>query len=211
MKESVPSPRPRGRPRSASVRVAVHAAARRLLREKGYGGVTMEGLARTAGVGKPTLYRWWPTKAALYLELYREGAPGVFQVPDHGRLADDLDQLVRGVAAALSEPLQREAMAGMFAEAQLHPETFPEFQAGLLGMRRQVLLRILARAQARGELPGDLDPLLFGDLLFGPLIYRLLVRHAPLDDDFARRVVEQVLQQSRTRPPWRWVRRAPTP
>ena len=208
MKSTPPPARPRrpGRPRSQAARHAVLAAARRLLREKGYGAVTMEGLARASGVGKPTLYRWWPSKGAIYREAYAIDAADFLGSVDTGGLESDLRAILDGIVRLFANSRNGEALAGMFAEAQLHPETFPDFQSGILGMRAKGLARALRLAQGRGELPADFDAVLAGDLIFGPVLYRLLLRHGPIDPPFARTLVDQFMQHARTRPAWRHLR-----
>src|SRR5438270_5714664 len=106
-----------GRPRSEEARRAVLTAAARLVRRHGYGSLTMEAIAREAGVSKQTVYRWWPQKAAVVLEALNEAARAVAPIPDTGSLESDLRLFIRRTVAGASR--NRRMLAGMMAEAQL--------------------------------------------------------------------------------------------
>lgn len=188
---SRPSPARRGRPRSRASQAAVIRTARRMLTQLGYGGVTIDALARESGVGKPTIYRWWPSKGAIYREMYTADAADFLGSVDTGSLEKDLRVILRGVVRLFTDGVHGEAMAGMFAEAQLNPETFADFQQGIFAMRAHGVRRTFELARQRGELPAKFDPVLAGDLLFGPILYRLLLRHAPLDRRLADRLVRE--------------------
>src|SRR4051812_17961042 len=84
-----------GRPRSEEARRAVLAASAHLVERDGYGTLTMEGIARSAGVSKQTVYRWWPSKAAVVLEALNEGAELLAPDPDTGSLESDLRPFLR--------------------------------------------------------------------------------------------------------------------
>ena len=184
----------RGRPRCSDAHQAVLNAARKLLEQKGYGGVTMEGIARESGVGKPTIYRWWPTKGAIFREIYvLDGADFLGDSPAKD-LETDLRRLVRGLCKLYTTTPHGKALAGMFAEAQLDPRTRPDFASGLQSLREKGLQGALKRAIARGELPKDHDLDLGSDTLFGPVLYRLMNEGRPLNRAFADAVVDGYLR-----------------
>jgi AcrR family transcriptional regulator len=192
-------PAARGRPRCPDAHQAVLAAARKLLEEKGYGGVTMEGIARESGVGKPTIYRWWPTKGAIFREIYvMDGADFLGERSADHDLETDLRRIVRGLCRLYTTTPHGRALAGMFAEAQLDPRTRPDFVTGLQSLRQKGLQGVLRRAIARGELPKDHDLDLGSDTIFGPILYRLMIEGRPLNRAFADALVDGYLKGLRS-------------
>ena len=96
---------PRGRPRSERSRRAILDAAAELLTERGYAAITIEGVAARAGVGKTTIYRWWSTKADIYIDLYSELALRIVPPPDTGDYVRDLVILVQGAFKLYRDPV----------------------------------------------------------------------------------------------------------
>ena len=152
----------------------------------------MEGISRRAGVSKQTLYRWWPTKAAIILEALKEAATVIAPAPETGSLDTDLGlflrQTVKGAAGTNTRLL-----AALMAEAQRDDSFAQSFQAEFLAVRRQVLREVLERARSRDEIAAWADIDLVVELVFGALWYRILARHEPLDDRFADRLSQAVL------------------
>jgi AcrR family transcriptional regulator len=182
-----------GRPRSEEARHAIHAAALRLVAGGGYGALTMDALAAEAGVGKQTLYRWWPSRAAIMLEVIRELATMHIPEPDTGSLRRDLKQfLALTFRVQGQEPAVLPLLRGLMADAQLDPSFLTELRAGLLEPRRAALRAVFVRAKKRGELRPRCDVELCIDLAFGVLWYRVLVGHAPLDDGAAAKLADAV-------------------
>jgi AcrR family transcriptional regulator len=180
------------RPRSEKARQAVLGATKELLDEQGFGALTMEGIARRAGVGKQTVYRWWPSTAEVVLEMGNELAAAVVADPDHGSLEADLRAFVRRSVAGLRGRNARIA-SGVMAEAQLD-ETFGErLRTGFLARRREALRRVLERGRDRAEVDPDVDLDLLVDLMFGALWYRVLAQHAPLSRRFADQLTDALL------------------
>ena len=83
---------------------AILAATRDLVREHGYAALTIEGVAARAGVGKQTIYRWWPSKGAVAIEAFLDEVQTAIEFPDSGDLRRDLAALLASVAALLSDP-----------------------------------------------------------------------------------------------------------
>jgi AcrR family transcriptional regulator len=162
------------------------------LERHGYGGLTMEGIARAAGVSKQTVYRWWPTKAAVLLEALNERASAIAPDVDRGSLEADLRAFVRRTVAG---PTGRNApvLTGLMAEAQLDEDFAETFREGFLARRRAALKGLLERARRRGEVNDDTDLDLLVDFVFGTLWYRLLSRHAPLNRRFADALTDALL------------------
>lgn len=182
----------RGRPRSAGCHEAVLGAVASILASEGYGAVTIEGVARQAGVGKQTIYRWWRSRAEVVLEAYATHAESMLPVPDRGSLREDLEAFM--VAAFLRlNAVSGPTMRGLMADAVLDPEFLELMREVLIARRRDSLRQLLERGSARGELVPGTDLELLIDLLFGALWHRLLLCHAPLDEAFAQQVVGVVL------------------
>jgi len=183
-----------GRPRSEAARQAISAAAMAELTERGYAALTIEGIAARAGVGKQTIYRWWPSKADLVLEALLDLSATRVAVPDEGSLPADL---VGFLEETFRQRGQRPVLVGLMAQALLDPVFAVAFRDRFLFGRRAVLRQILDRAAKRGEIAPDIDPELVIDVVYGVLWYRLLLDHAPLDDEAGRRLAELVVRAVR--------------
>lgn len=178
----------RGRPRSETARRAVLDAALELCQRDGYQALTIKGIAETAGVGRQTVYRWWPTKEAVLLDALRDLAlRGSEQLdPDSGDTLRDVETLL-DATFALTQRLTGKALVGLMAEAQHDPALSARLQGTVIGPRREALRTVLARGVARGELSdGALSLDLAVDFAFGTMWYRLLSHHAPVDTQLAR-------------------------
>ncbi|CCB71231.1 TetR/AcrR family transcriptional regulator [Streptantibioticus cattleyicolor] len=174
-------------------RDAILQAAGDLCREQGYAAVTMEAIATRARVGKPTLYRWWPSKGAVFLDvvLDRIVEPAV-QLPDTGDIARDLRTWIRGFADLFTDPHARQLLVGLLGAAQTDAELATmlreKIQRPLQASNRE---RITA-AQSAGQLPA-MDPVLLEELLISPPWYRLLVSGEPVTPAYADALVDAVL------------------
>ncbi len=181
-----------GRPRSEAARRAILRAAHDLLARAGCAGVTMEAIAQRAGVSKATLYRWWPSKAAVLMDAFLETATPCRNTPDTGCLREDLRRQMRAAVQALSGPDGR-SLASALAEAQADPQAAARFRASYLVPQQAGVHAMLARAQACGELRAEADLDTVTDALYGPLYFRLLAGHAALTPCFAEALVEVAL------------------
>jgi AcrR family transcriptional regulator len=150
-----------GRPRDERAREAIHAAALELLAKDGYGALTIDAIARRAGVGRQTIYRWWSSKADVVLEALSAEA-------DAAVVATSLRTFLRATFASATRfaPM----LTGLMAHAQLDPAFHDRFVAEFIERRRTALAEHI-----EAELPG-LDPALAADVVFGALWYRLLTR-----------------------------------
>lgn len=185
--------------RQNRTRDVVLAATERILRDDGYAHLTMERVAAESGVAKTTLYRRWPTKAALCMELYLEIAGRELHVPDTGDLAGDLRVIADAVVRLQTRTIAGPAFLGLIAEAQINPESRRAFVAEFAERRRTVTREVLARAKRRGEIPRDADIDLIIDALGGAVTFRLLQGHAPLTKKFTKALVELVLYGCKTK------------
>jgi AcrR family transcriptional regulator len=184
----------RGRPRSEKARQAILDAAAELLLARGLAAVSMDAVAERAGVSKATIYRWWPTKESLALDaLYTEWAAARPYPRDTGSLRGDLLSLLRPwVQMASSRPYGR-VITALLTESQTDPVFAAEYRQRLVEPRRDQARAIFRRAIERGEIAAGTKVEVALDLLYGPLYHRLLHGHAPLDDRFARDVIDMVL------------------
>jgi AcrR family transcriptional regulator len=187
---------PRRRPWRTRERAV--AAAAGILRHDGYAGLTMERVAAESGVAKTTLYRRWPTKAALCMDLYLDVAERELRDPEAGDVARDLKEIAAAVVRLQTRTVAGPALIGLIAEAQLSPETGQALLAEFAERRRAVTRRVLARAIERGEIRPDTDIALMIDALGGAVTFRLLQRHAPLTRAFTDALVDLVLSGCRT-------------
>ena len=185
------APLPGARPRRSRARLLECAA--EILRRDGYTGLTMERVCAGSGVAKTTLYRHWPTKAALCMDLYLEEAGRELRDPDTGDVASDLRQIVAGVVRLQTKTVAGPAFLGLIAEAQINPASRAAFLAEFAERRREITRRVLQRAVQRGQVRADVDIDLVIDTLGGAVTFRLLQGHAPLGPKFADALVALVL------------------
>lgn len=193
-----PATHDRGVRRQTKTRERVLAAASRILSDEGYSRLTMERVAAESGVAKTTLYRRWPTKAAVCMDLYLDVAGHELQVPDTGDVSGDLRQIANAVVHLQTRTVAGPAFLGMIAEALVNPDTRAGFLAEFAERRREVTRSVLKRAIQRGEIRAGTDLDLVIDALGGAVTFRLLQGHAPLTTKFTDRLVALVLARCAT-------------
>lgn len=180
-----------GRPRSDAAREAILAAALGELQDRGYGALTVEGIAARAGVGKQTIYRWWPSKADVVLEAALVAAAARIPTGDKGSLELDLRSFL---TATFRQRDQQPVVVGLMAQSLLDAEFAIKFRERFLFARRAALRDVLLRARGRGEIFDTVDVELLIDVVFGVLWYRLLIGHAPLTPSAARQLTDLVVR-----------------
>lgn len=174
----------RGRPRSEESEEAILAATIQLLTEKPLRDISMEEIARKAGVGKATIYKWWPSKAYVALDAFLRKTNQMMPIPDTGSVRRDILERVRSLVAFYSSPAGQ-IMGQFVAESQIDKEFASLFRQQFLKPRREAAGIIFDRGIERGEIDQKLDREFVLDMIHGPAIYRLIVGHAPLDDKLA--------------------------
>ncbi|GAA4205366.1 TetR/AcrR family transcriptional regulator [Microbispora amethystogenes] len=167
-------------------------AALRLLAERGYEGLTIEGVAERSGVNKTTIYRWWPSKAALLGTALVEARALDFEVPDTGSLRGDLRALLRGLARLLTTPPAADIAVAALGAAAGNPDLAAAVK-GFFADRFARELPMFERARERGELDASADPMLIMDMLAGAVWLRVVFRQLPLDEGFTDHAVTAVL------------------
>ncbi|MFB9839219.1 TetR/AcrR family transcriptional regulator [Actinoallomurus acaciae] len=185
--------------RSEQARRAVLEAADDLLAERGFAGVTIEGIAARAGVAKQTIYRWWSSKVDVLIEAFVDDMAQHLTPPDEGDLESELRTHLRRSARFLTRSDPGAVFRALAGQAQHDPEMAERFRTECLGPQRALDRRPLERAIERGELPPDTDVDFALDQLVGPLYYRVLVTGHPVPEEFTDALVERFLAPFRTR------------
>jgi AcrR family transcriptional regulator len=185
--------RRRGRPADPKVRAVILAAARKLLDQGGLAAVTMERIAALAGVGKPTVYRHWPNAHAVAMAAFLDTATTPEPGPRLAVAVDDLRAQLAAIAAAFAARTGRNVRA-MIAASEGETELAKAFRSHFIAASRAVGRDLLERAVAEGGLRQGLDLEVTLDLIYGPLYYRLLVGHAPLDAAFTDALLDHALR-----------------
>ena len=183
--------------RSERSRRAILAAATDLVHEVGYRRLTIEAIAARAGVGKQTIYRWWPSKGAVVLDGFLAAVnedPDDLSLPDTGDVAADLRGVVRAIVAELADPKLSGTTRALMTEMQEDAEFADMVRERLLGPQLQAIADRLRAAQQAGQLRADLDLPVAVELLVGPLYHRWLLRTAPLTEAYADTVTDLAMR-----------------
>ncbi|MFC9501167.1 TetR/AcrR family transcriptional regulator [Streptomyces sp. NPDC056982] len=182
-----------GRRRNEAARRAILDAALRLLADADGAPVTVETIAREAGVGKQTLYRWWPSKGAVLLDALTDRAEQDVPAPDTGSLRDDLRAVVAATFEEASAPPTAPALRTLAREAARDPH-LADLMREFTGARRAALREVLERGRERGELSKGRDLDLMVDQVYGVFWYRFLLGHAPLDERTATDLTDSLVR-----------------
>lgn len=180
-----------GRPRRRATDLAILDAALELVAERGYDGLTMEGIAARAGVAKTTVYRRWSSRDEV-LEAASEQFVTAIGVPDTGTIRGDLLELLESAIRVYSG-LPGRVMPGLVSAMAQQPSLARRVREGFLASRRSALRAVLHRGIERGELRPEIDVEITLDLLGGPLMYRLLVTGQAVDAETAAGLVDTLL------------------
>ncbi|MCB1616452.1 MAG: TetR/AcrR family transcriptional regulator [Pseudomonadales bacterium] len=182
-----------GRPRSQASHDAIITACLKLFREKPYGEVSIEAIATEAGVGKATIYRWWPNKLALAIDVLMEQ----LHLPEFQYSGKNIRRhLLKGLKACHENMLQgdlAQVISGVVADCQRDEKLREQFYEGFFAKLREIGMRDLAHAMALGQLSDKLDRDVFLDQLFGCLYYRVLIANKPVDDKYLQTLIDNLL------------------
>jgi AcrR family transcriptional regulator len=198
MKKTSPARR-KGRPplQTAASHAAIVDAVYALLEEKSVRDLTIEEVAKRAKVGKPTIYKWWSTKATLVLAMLCERMAPKLEKPTGLTAEESLHFRVRRLIDAFNGPFGK-IVAGLIAEGQSEPAVLQEFFDRWVSPRRNATIADLQRGKNAGELRSETEPELLNDAIFGAIYYRLLLRSGPLTRRFGEELVEQVIRGHRS-------------
>lgn len=180
-----------GRRRNDAAREAILDAAFRLLSDPAGRAVTIDAIAAEAGVGRQTIYRWWPSKGAVAADALVRHAQVVVPERETGSFTGDLEAFFADSFAALENPGMSGRLRQIVAAAQ-HDEHVARVLADFTKVRRAALRAVLERGKASGELAPDANLDMLADMAYGVLYYRLLVGHAPLDEKAARSLAAEL-------------------
>ena len=186
--------RPPGRPRSEESRQSILRSTLKLLKQKGgFAELSIEAIAADANVGKTTVYRWWPTKAALVADAFSASADEELRFPNTGSVESDMSLQMRRLIRIFRSK-RGKVVAALLAGGQSDPELIEAFRDRFLWPRRKQAYKTLQRGIDRGELPADSDLDLVLDSLYGPIYMRFLIRHDQLEESFADEICGLVLE-----------------
>lgn len=173
---------------------AINRAALEMLAEVGIGRLSMEAVAKRAGVGKSALYRRWPSKTAMTISVLSEFSVEFAATPDTGSLRSDIRESVDALRVWLDHPLFSRILPDLVAESGRDPE-LAELHTTMIGIpRRDRAAEIFARARDRGEIADDADIELAMDLLAGPVYWRSAVRAQPVDSAYLDSVTDAIVK-----------------
>lgn len=177
-----------GRPRDPAIDSAVREATLTLLRERGYANLSIGEVARAAGVPRPAIYRRWPSKRHLVVDVLAETI-GANPTPDTGNLRRDLVKGIDTIRSALTDKGFGVLLPALVADLDNDNDLRTAFLGDVFIARRDSTEKMLRSAMERGEVRADVDMQFILDTLAAPLYFRALFQHAPID----RRLVEQTV------------------
>ena len=187
-----------GRPRSEQARQSILCSTLKLLQAKGFADLSIQAIAAEADVGKATVYRWWPHKAALVADAFLSSAEQELRFPDTGSVRADMQLQMKRLVRILKGH-RGHIVAALIGGGQSDPELIRAFRERFVRPRRQEAYATLRRAIDRGELPRNLDLDLTLDALYGPIYMRFLFRHDCLSGHFVNEICDLVLDGLATR------------
>ncbi|HEX8730525.1 MAG TPA: TetR/AcrR family transcriptional regulator [Ktedonobacterales bacterium] len=173
--EEPPQRRP-GRPRSAEAEQAIIEAALRELADEGLAGMSLEGVAARAGVGKTTIYRRWPNKEALVMDAIIRIKPPLRSF-DTGNLRSDIESYLLNLQHMLGDPNTQRLTLRLVGEIASRPAWFTGYLAEAMKPNYQALKDMINRARERGELRADADVTLVADMIGGAPFYHMMLAY----------------------------------
>lgn len=201
----------KGRPRSVLSDYAIREAALDLLSEVGYTGLSMDLLAKQAGVSKATIYRRWRSKEEAIESLLRE-LVGDVAVPDLGDSRKEIHAAVERAEHFYRRNPAGRAIAALVSDMAAHPRIATVVRSGFVSPWRNALHSMLQRGIARGEFRSDVDPEVASDLLIGSIVYRVLLIGGRVERSYVHGVAEvayRALARARGRASERRAHRGP--
>ncbi|MCP2358165.1 AcrR family transcriptional regulator [Nonomuraea thailandensis] len=179
--------------RSEESAKAIVRAALELCREVGYRKLSIEGIAARAGVGKNTIYRWWPSKSAVLLDGLLSAMTVDASFPDTGDVAADFKTQITAAAGTVFRPDTGPHYAALIGEAQQDPELARALWDRLISHLTSAATQRIQSAQRRGQIRPDLTPDLVIEMLYGPAYYHWLMRQRPADAQHIHLIVDTAL------------------
>jgi AcrR family transcriptional regulator len=179
--------RPSGRPRNEATRVAILATTMEMLQHSPLQVITIEAIAKAAGVSKATIYRWWPSKVSVVIDAFIEHhivkTPMRRDLPPTESIALHMRSLIQQY-----DGFPGRVVAQILAEGQSDPEVLREWRERFYYGRRAVVREMMEEWKRQVRPAQDIDLEFLMDMIYAPIYQRLLLRHAPLDTAFADRL-----------------------
>jgi AcrR family transcriptional regulator len=188
-----------GRPRSEASRLAVLEATISLLNSTTVRELTIEAIAQKAGVGKTTIYRWWPSKTAVAVEAFIDVMLPNTPVPHTRSAGDDISNHLLLLVRRYNGKLGR-IVAELLAEGQSEPELLADFRQRFFAGRRVAIREVIERGIKSGEFDSKLDVEIALDTLYGAIYFRLILGHLPLDQEFGKALVRFAMNLLKAKP-----------
>ena len=182
--------------RNEQSRRAILDASVAMIGEVGYDKISIEAIARRAGVSKQTIYRWWPSKGAVILEAATESLSTVVTLPDTGDIVADIRTQLTAIVELITTTGFGPAYRCLIAAGQSDPDLLRALFDQIIAPNIEDFRTRTALAQQRGEMSADADWATMRDLLYGVVEYRLI--HAmPLEPEYIDRVLKIVFHRAR--------------
>ncbi|SDO25769.1 TetR/AcrR family transcriptional regulator [Actinacidiphila guanduensis] len=178
--------------RSARVRAAVLDATAALLAEGGLPAATVDAINARSGVSKATIYKHWANRTAVAIDAFAAMMAETVPLPDTGSARGDLTEQARRVAAFYASPAGR-IFAQLLAQTSSDPLAARLLRERFLNGRQEAVRVLWQRGLDRGQVRPDIDPQVAIDVLFGPIVFRMLTGHAPIDPPQAAQIAEAAL------------------
>ncbi|WAJ45314.1 TetR/AcrR family transcriptional regulator [Mycobacterium sp. Aquia_216] len=196
-KNALPARVPAGPTLQLEVTEAIRNAFFEELADVGFGRLSIDAVARRAGVGKAAIYRRWKSKLDMTIALISEVAVGAIDVPDTGTLHGDVREYLNRGREAVTQRLAGKIIPDLLAEGSRNPDLTSALLEGVRDPRRIKAAQLIHRAIKRGELPADTDIGLCLDFLAGPLYWRLIVLRGDIDGTYLDRLATKILAAMR--------------
>jgi AcrR family transcriptional regulator len=188
---ALPAERP-ATARSVRTRRAVMDATAALLAESGLTATTIDAIRDRSGVSKTTIYKHWPNRLCVAVDAFAERLAVEASLPDTGTARGDFTEQIRRVTAFYTSGVGS-VFAQLLANAMQDPVAAEWLRERLLDSRQLGIQQLWNRAVARREVRQDVDPDIAMDLLFGPVMWRLISGHRPLNEDEADKITDAAL------------------
>lgn len=173
-----------GRTRSETSRVAILNATLSLLETHTLQQISIESIAKKAGVGKATIYRWWPSKVSVVIDAFVQNHTVLTPMPKGVSCREAITVHIHRMVQQYSERAGR-LVAQILAEGQSDPEVLKEFQERFFAGRRKMVREVIEEGRRNGEFRTDMDTEFLMDMVYSPVYFRLIMGHLPLNQAFA--------------------------
>jgi AcrR family transcriptional regulator len=154
---------------------------------------TVDAISARSGVSKATIYKHWPSRTAIAAEAFGKEMAAEIPLPDTGNTEADLAEQVRRVSKFYADEHGR-VFAQLLAASVTDPAAAPYFREYFLNGRRAAIAELWQRGLDRGDVDPDITASTATDVLFGPLIFRLMTGHAPLTEEEADAISSAALR-----------------